>query len=280
MNIADRSIGPSEPVYLIADPGGNHNGSLSTALRLIEVAAECGADAIKFQFFRADTMVAPDHPDYDTFKQYEIPNFWLKPMKDHAADCGIHLFYSVFAAEDVAALEELADPPAYKVASAELTYTDLLEAVAATGKPVILSTGMSEWEQVKLALAFCPDAEILHCVSAYPTPPEEINLRRVQNPGAQYIGLSDHTADPYAAPLMAAALGASVMEKHFRLEGSTGPDAPFSIFPDDLKRLATSLHQAHLMLGDGVKRVMPSEQAALADRRVLINGKWLRGYPA
>lgn len=284
MKIADRQIGPGHPVYLIAEAGSNHNGYLSHALRLIQAAADAGADAVKFQRFTADNMVAPDHPDYLTFKRYAIPDFWLKPMKDEADECGIHLFYSVFCPDDVATLEKLADPPAYKIASAELTYTDLLTAVAATGKPMILSTGMSTRADYDRCVDALYDGGLrtlsnvifLHCVAAYPAPPADMNLSCLSPYG---WGLSDHTADPYAAPLMAAGLGASIVEKHFTMSRQQeGPDHSFAIEPHELKALATSLHQAHLMLGDGVKRVMPSEQAALSDRRVLINGKWLRGY--
>lgn len=286
MNINGREIGPGNPVWLVAEAGSNHGGSLNTALRLVEVAAECGADAVKFQFFRANEMVAVGHPDFETFLHYEIPEFWLKPMRDHAAECGITLFYSVFSHEDVAVLESLDSPPAYKVASAELTYTALLDAVAATGKLVILSTGMSTARDVVRALTDLPKGTpfaMLHCVSAYPAPPEDMNLlaARIQTCDGSLWGLSDHTAEPFAAPLMAAALGASIIEKHFTLDRSQeGPDHAFAIEPDELRALAVALHDAHKLLGDGVKRVMPSERAALSDRRTLQNGKWLRGMPA
>jgi sialic acid synthase SpsE len=286
MQIGTRKVGAGEPVYFIAEVGSNHLGDIDQARKLIDVAADCGADAVKMQFFRADTMVAPDHPDYATFKRFEIPEWWLPVLHKRAHENAIELFYSVFSPDDVPLLNEFVN--VWKVASAELTYTDLLQAVAKTGKPVIVSTGMSDDEDMETLVADLLDLGLhgryvlLHCVSAYPAPPTEVNLHVLDEAIlAQYQGLSDHTADPYAAPLMAAALGACLLEKHFTMSREDdSPDAPFALIPSELKALATSLHQAHLMLGDGVKKVQPSERAALSDRRVLIDGRWLRGYPA
>lgn len=256
-----------------------------TGMRLITEASRAGADFVKFQRFRADTMVAQNHPDWSTFKKYEIPDEWITEFVVYGKVLHTPVFFSVFHPDDVEAVMRFApDVVALKIASAELTYPDLLTAVAATGKPVILSTGMATDDDLdevdKWRNTIHWNTALLHCVSAYPAPPEEVDLtlfRYYRQRG--FLGLSDHTADPYAAPLMAAALGASIIEKHFRLDNSTGPDAPFSIKPDDFKRLATSLHVAHLMLGDGVKRVMASEQASLSDRRTLQGGRWLRGMP-
>ncbi len=279
MQIAGRAIGPGQPVYLVAEVGSNHGGSLDTAMKMVAVAAECGADAVKFQYFRAATMVPKNHPDYATFKANEIPNFWLPELRSASKAFGISVFFSVFDPADVAALERY-DVPAYKIASAEMTYTALLEAVAATGKPVMLSTGMStihDCEEGINRLWQADDLFVLHCVSAYPAPPEQVNLSVLRQYGGLFKGLSDHTAEPFAAPLMAAALGASIIEKHFTLDrNQEGPDHAFAIEPAELKALATALHSAHLLLGDGNKRVMPSEMASLSDRRSAATG-WLRG---
>lgn len=285
MNIAGVDIGPGQPVRLIAEFGSNHGGSLDKARRLIDTAAEAGADFVKGQYISSpDIMVERDHPDYKAYGDVVVPMPWLSILGRHAEDAGIPLFWSVFDVADVKVLED-AGVPTYKIASAELTYVPLLEAVAATDKPTLVSTGMARQGDVdKARHCFAWDQVLfLHCVSAYPAPPEDMNLWHVFEDWREIygydFGLSDHTADPFAAPLMAAALGACIIEKHYRLVDSTGPDADFAIFPAELAALATALHNAHLLLsGDGVKRVMPSEEASLSDRRTVhADGRWLRG---
>lgn len=280
MKIGRHEVGPGQPVYLLAEMGSNHGGNLETALQLIRTAAKAGADGVKAQFFTADVMVEKGHPDYKTYQQCELPSWWFAPMRKCTDEHGIDFVLSVFAPEHVPLVVPYVD--AIKIASAELTYTPLLEAVVATGKPVILSTGMATAaEVVKAAVTDLPHhypVAVLHCVSAYPAPPEDMNLTAGATSWCPW-GLSDHTEEPFAAPLMAAALGASVIEKHYRLLDSTGPDADFAIYPAELAALARALHNAHLLLlGEGVKRVMPSEEASLSDRRTVhADGRWLRG---
>lgn len=282
MKIANVDVCPDHPVRLIAEFGSNHAGSLDKAKRLIDTAAKAGADFVKGQYISsADVMVERRHKDWPEYQRFAIPQGWLVPLHKHAEQAGIPLFWSVFSSDDVAILEDVG-VPAYKIASAELTFVPLLEAVAATGKPVILSTGMATDRDSGTACQTLyrhglsgDSLVVMHCVSAYPAPPADMNLRAL---GRGIYGLSDHTEEPFAAPLMAAALGASVIEKHYRLLDSTGPDADFAIYPAELAALARALHNAHLLLGEGVKRVMPSEEASLSDRRTVhADGRWLRG---
>lgn len=282
MKIANVDVGPGHPVRLIAEFGSSHGGSLDKAKRLIDTAAKAGADFVKGQYISsADVMVERRHKDWPEYQRFAIPQGWLVPLHKHAEQAGIPLFWSVFSPDDVPILEDVG-VPAYKVASAELTYTPLLDAVAATGKPALLSTGMAGLDEAYDAAMHFERGYVLllHCVSSYPSPPDDMNLFCIQEPDrCQALdGLSDHTEEPFAAPLMAAALGACIVEKHMRLLDSTGPDADFAIYPTELAALARALHNAHMLLGDGVKKVMPSEEASLSDRRTVhADGRWLRG---
>lgn len=249
MIIDGREIGPDHPPYIIAEVSCNHGGSLHAALDLIEAAKECGADAVKFQCYMAHTItIDSDRPEftvqdgpwqgrnlYQLYKTTETPYNWFLPIMRRAKEVGITWFASVFDRGHVDVLECL-DCPAYKIASFEITDTPLIRYAAATGKPLIISTGMAGDREIAGAYgagwhnpAAHPPA-LLACTSAYPTPVEESNLgqiRRLLRYGV--VGISDHSIGP-EIPIAATALGASIIEKHFRFGHiHNTEDAAFSL---------------------------------------------------
>ncbi|MEC9409855.1 MAG: pseudaminic acid synthase, partial [Pseudomonadota bacterium] len=247
-SISGRKIGASFKPYIIAEVSANHNGDLAKALQTIDAAADAGASAVKIQTYTADTMTIDcDLPDfqihgglwdgyklYDLYKWAETPYEWHKAMFDHAKARGITLFSTPFDESAVELLESLG-APAYKVASFELTDIPLIRCIAATGKPMIMSTGMASLEEVKEAVdaarAFgCNDLVLLHCISSYPAPMEQANIRQMaslENEFGVTVGLSDHTLGTVAS-VAAVSLGACVIEKHFTLSREDkGPDSEF-----------------------------------------------------
>lgn len=306
--IADRVVGSGRPCYVIAEIGSNHDGDLDRALALIEMVAEAGADAAKFQLFRAGSLYPPNcgtvptpAEDLDFFavlSDLELPAEWLPAMGASARECGIDLFASPF---DEATLDLLieAGHPAVKIASAELSHLPLISRAAATGLPLLLSTGMATVADIDEALGAAADARsrvvLLQCVTAYPAPEEEANLRVIPALREAFgvpVGLSDHTLDARAAPLVAAAVGAAVIEKHVTYDRSAaGPDHSFAIEPDELGGLVTAVKalsdeapadrlpavarelgddRVERLLGDGRKHVAPSEALlAACDRRAI-----------
>jgi N-acetylneuraminate synthase len=277
LSIPDRFADPQAPTFIVAEAGSNHDGDLSQAHRLIDVAVEAGVDAVKFQTFEArrlyprsagtsDYLRRPT-PIYELIERMEMPADWLPELRDHAQDAGIAFISSPF---DEAAVE-LLDPyvAAFKIASYELTHVPLLQAVARHGKPVLLSTGASDLDEVRAALetlreAGCSDPILLQCTAAYPTPPEAANVRALvtlhEELGVR-SGLSDHTREPTAAPAAAAALGACVIEKHFTLSNDLpGPDHAFAVEPDELRAMVRAVRGVEAVLGSGAKRVLGEER--------------------
>lgn len=263
-------IGPNYPPYIIAELSANHNGSLERALETIDEAKRCGASAIKLQTYTADTMtIDSDRPEflikggpwdgyklYDLYKWAETPFEWHKAMFDHARKIGITVFSTPFDESAVDLLEEL-DAPAYKIASFELTDLPLIEYVAKTGKPMIMSTGLATEEEIQEAVdtarnAGCEELVLLHCISSYPAPLEQANVAQLVELGKRFEavpGLSDHTLGTTAS-VAAVALGACLIEKHFILSrGDGGPDSGFSIEPDELARLCKDTHDAWAAVG-------------------------------
>jgi pseudaminic acid synthase len=268
--IAGRSIGAGHAPYVIAELSGNHNGQIARALRLIEVAHEAGADAVKLQTYTADTItIDHDGPEfiiqggpwhgrrlYDLYSEAHTPWEWHPELFSHAAKLGIHCFSSPFDGTAIEFLSEL-DAPAFKIASFEVIDTPLIRHAASKGKPLIISTGMASGDEVAAAVAAAQGAgnqqiALLHCVSGYPTPPEEANLRRIAALRERYdlpIGLSDHTLGTDVA-VAAVALGASIIEKHITLaRADGGPDAAFSLEPDELAALVKGVRTAFVALG-------------------------------
>ncbi len=268
--MAGRAIGPDEPPYVIAEISGNHNGKYERAAELVRLAAECGADAVKLQTYTPDTMTIDcARPEFsigagpwagrnlhDLYREAHTPWDWQPRLKELADEIGITLFSTPFDESAVDFLEAM-DVPAYKVASFENTDVALLERVAATGKPVIVSTGMASLAEISdsvehLRAAGCRELALLRCCSAYPAPPRAMHLRTIPHLAETFdvvAGLSDHTLSNEVA-VTAVALGASIVEKHFigaRSDG--GPDAAFSIEPDELASLVASIQAASAACG-------------------------------
>lgn len=288
--INGRPIGTDHPPYVIAEMSGNHNGDLNRALALIGAAKAAGADAVKLQTYTADTMTIDHHGPgfdiegglwdgrnlYELYQEAHTPWEWHKPLFDHARKLGIAIFSTPFDSTAVEFLEGL-EAPAYKIASFEVVDIPLIEQVARTGKPIIMSTGMATDSEVSEALAAIRDnggrdVVVLHCVSGYPTAPTESNLTRIPFLAAKFgatVGLSDHTMG-IAVPIAAVALGAAVIEKHFTLaRADGGPDAAFSLEPAELSALTEGVRTAWQALGTPERKLAPSEERSAIYRRSL-----------
>jgi N-acetylneuraminate synthase len=283
-------IGPDHPPYIIAELSANHNGSLEHALSTIDEAKKRGASAIKLQTYTADTMtIDSDRPEflikggpwdgfklYDLYKWAETPFEWHKAMFEHARKIGITVFSTPFDETAVDLLEEL-DAPAYKIASFEVTDLPLIEYVAKTGKPMIMSTGMASEQEIEEAVATarnagCEQLVLLHCISSYPAPMEQANIAQVKELGNRFQaipGLSDHTLGTTAS-VAAVALGACLIEKHFILNRQDGgPDSGFSIEPEELERLCVETREARLAIGHvGYTRQKAEEQNRIFRRSI------------
>ena len=286
--IAGRPIGPGHPPFIIAELSANHGASLQRALQLLEVAKESGADAVKLQTYTADTMTI-DHRGadflikgglwdgrylYELYREAHTPWEWHGTLFARARELGLIVFSTPFDATAVDLLESL-DAPAYKIASFELVDLPLIARVAATGRPVIISTGMGSREEIADAVgtfrrAGGRDLLLLHCVSGYPTPIEQINLRRIPALAIEHeclVGLSDHTLGVEVA-IAATALGACAIEKHFTLRRSDGgPDSAFSLEPSELTALVSGTRVAFSSLGEGAEVRSAVESGNMAFRR-------------
>jgi N,N'-diacetyllegionaminate synthase len=271
-----RRLGPGKPAFVVAEVGFNHNGDVELAKKMIESAAENGADAVKLQTFIAKEMISnsliandPDNPGneipfYEFFQRYELSRSDYEILFAHAKKINIPLFSTPFDEGSLEMLVELG-MPAIKIASPDLTYLPFLEKVAKTGLPVVLSTGMGNEEEISKALETlqlkCPII-LLHCVSNYPSQYEEMNLNCMETLRAKFnvpLGLSDHTIDNLSA-VVAASLGAVLIEKHFTTDRNLpGVDQSISIEPQELKSLKTELINVNQILGDDKKQIQPSE---------------------
>jgi pseudaminic acid synthase len=298
IEIAGRRIGSGYAPFVIAELSANHNGSLERALLTIDAAHLAGADAIKLQTYTADTMTIDcDRDDfmikgglwdgynlYDLYRLAETPFEWHQAMFTHARKLGITAFSTPFDESAVDLLEKL-DTPAYKIASFENTDLPLIRYVAKTGKPIIMSTGMASEEEIAEAVdaarsAGCKELVLLHCISSYPAPIDQANIRQLAELGRRFDvvpGLSDHTLGTTAS-VAAVALGACVIEKHFTLNrADKGPDSEFSIEPDELKRLCKDTHDAWLALGQIGYDRQPVEEGSKVFRRSIY---FVRDLPA
>ncbi|XDZ52678.1 pseudaminic acid synthase [Neisseriaceae bacterium CLB008] len=290
IQISNRSIGMNYAPYIIAELSANHNGNIDTALRLIEEAKKAGADAIKLQTYTADTITLNAQTDdfkiqgglwngrtlYELYEEAHTPWDWHPILFDHARKLGITMFSSPFDTSAVDFLESL-NAPAYKIASFEAIDLPLIQYVAATKKPMIISTGMADREEISEAIdaalsAGCTQLAVLHCVSGYPAPAEDYNLRTIPdiiNSFGLVTGLSDHTLDNTTA-VTSVALGASIIEKHFTLNrNGGGPDDSFSLEPSELTALCVQSKTAWSALGKINYGRKSSEQGNVQFRRSL-----------
>ena len=260
--IGDHLVGDGEPVFVVAEIGSNHNGELEIARELVRNAAASGADAVKFQLFRADSLYPPncgvvDTPMgavdlFETFREFALPEEWLEELSATAKREGLVFLCTAFDEETLAAVVAL-DPPALKVASPELNHLPLLRSAARLRRPLVCSTGLCTLLDIDEAVITVreewADAEIvlLQCVSAYPLPPEQSNLAVIETLRRAFgfpVGVSDHTVEPERTPAIAVAAGACLIEKHITLDRSLrGPDHAFAIEPDELGRLVSVVHR-------------------------------------
>lgn len=290
IKIEGREIGRGFSPYIIAEMSANHSGNIDNAYRLILEAKKAGADALKIQTYTPETITLnSDLPDfliqgglwdgrtlYDLYQEAHTPWEWHKPLFEYARNIGITIFSSPFDSTAVDLLENL-NAPAYKIASFEAIDLALIRYVAATGKPMIISTGMANIEEIEEAISAaqqggCKQLAILHCVSGYPAPPEDYNLQTISDMTERFglvTGLSDHTLDNTTA-IASISLGASIIEKHFTLDRNGGsPDDSFSLEPSDLSALCRDSKIAWSALGKVDYGRKSSEQENVQFRRSL-----------
>lgn len=282
VKIGDKKIGYGYPCFIIAEAGSNHNGKFSTVKRLISVAAERGADAIKFQLFTPECL-SNDTATQRILRRYEFKREWLPSLKQYADSKGIIFLATPFDEEAVDALNGVG-VEAYKIASGDLNYSKLLIAVAKKDKPIILSVGMATKKEIQDAIEVIKSAGnnkiiLLHCVADYPTKPGDANLLRIKTLRKTFglpVGFSDHTQGIHIA-LSSICLGAVVIEKHFTLNrNQRGPDHPFAIEPDELDALVKGTRDIGNAMGDGILRPLKCEKTGLLlGRRSLYAKKYI-----
>lgn len=274
--IGDRMVGGNAPCFIIAEAGSNHNGSLERAFALVDAAADAGADAVKFQSFKAAKLYPRDagRSDYlnqdrsifDIIREMEMPDQWVPKLAEHCRSRGIIFLSSPFDEGSA----DLLNPyvPAFKVASYEMTHIPLVRHVAAKGKPVIISTGTADLSEVAATVEEFyrtgnMELALLQCTAKYPAPLGAVNVRAMlalKEAFGVVTGLSDHSREPLPAPIAAVALGADIIEKHFTLSNKLpGPDHAFAVEPHELKAMVAHIRMAETALGSGVKVSLADE---------------------
>jgi N-acetylneuraminate synthase len=290
IEINGRKIGPGHPVYIIAEMSGNHGQSFDQAVRILEAAKDAGADAVKLQTYTADTLtIRCDNKHFriqgspwagrtlhDLYSEAFTPWEWQPKLKETAENLGLDLFSTPFDKSAVDFLEQM-EVPAHKIASFENCDLPLLRRVARTGKPIIVSTGMATLEELTEAVETIREAggqglALLKCTSAYPAPPEEMNLRTIPDLADVFdvpVGISDHTLG-LVVPITAVSLGASIIEKHLTLSrAEPGPDSAFSLEPEEFKAMVESVRSAEKAMGAICYGVSPAEEKSRVFRRSL-----------
>ncbi|MDI3546985.1 MAG: hypothetical protein PWR10_637 [Halanaerobiales bacterium] len=281
IKIGKRLVGKGQSTFIIAEAGSNHNGDLDQARKLIDIAADSGVDAVKFQTFTADKIAARtddkimelgDEYDiadnlYELYKKLELPREWQQELQDYAQKQGLIFLSTPFDYEAVDQMDELG-VPAFKVASFECIDIPFLRYIAKKGKPIILSTGMANLGEIEEALEaiYSEDNDqviLLHCGISYPMPVEDVNLAAMDTMSQAFqvpVGYSDHTMG-ITVPVAAVARGAKVIEKHFTLDRNLpGPDHKFALEPDELKAMVKGIREAELAIGIPIKKLVPSEE--------------------
>ncbi|MBG84512.1 MAG: pseudaminic acid synthase [Phycisphaerae bacterium] len=273
-----RRIGQGESPFVVAELSGNHNGNFERAIELADAAIDAGADAIKLQTYTPDTMTIKCDAKpfqiqkgpwagrnlYELYEWAHTPWDWHAPIFEHVKKRGCCCFSTPFDKTSLELLEGL-ECPIYKIASFEIVDLELIKAVAATGKPMVISTGMSSHDEISDALESayaggCRSLVLLHCVSGYPTPVEEINVQSMARLGEEFnvpVGLSDHTLGTLV-PTIATSMGACFIEKHVTLNRADGgPDAGFSLEPDEFSEMAAAARTAWRVLGSADMQLRP-----------------------
>ena len=297
IKIEKHSVGDGLPCFIVAEAGGNHNLVLEQALKLIDIAADAGVDAVKFSLSRAKTMYPPNAgyaeylgmktPIYEMIKRREMPFEWIPELMNYSREKGLVFLCSSFDDETTDVLAKY-DIDAFKIASYEATHQPLLRYVARKGKPIIMSVGVTLLDEIKesieVILSEGNDQLILmHCIGSYPAPVEDTNLKMIQMLKEEFgcpVGISDHSRNPTLVPSCAATLGANIIEKHFTISNLLpGADHPFAIEPDELKKLVEFVRMAQRALGDSEKLIAPSEKELynFARRTIFATKKIKRG---
>jgi N-acetylneuraminate synthase/N,N'-diacetyllegionaminate synthase len=284
LKLGDKLVGDGYPTFVIAEAGSNHNGSLEQAKKLIDVAVEAGADAVKFQIYTAENLYSKYTPEfsylkgkntYELIKSIETPRDWIKELARYCEEKNIHFLASAFDFEAVDLLDKYS--PAFKIASFEITDLELIKYAAEKRKPMIISTGMANLGEIEDTINAIKsvgneDIILLHCNSLYPTPVEIVNLKAMETMKTAFkvpIGFSDHTLGIYI-PLAAVAIDACVIEKHFTLDRNLpGPDHSFAIEPDELKEMVRCIREVEKAKGNGIKEKskLESEEMYITARR-------------
>jgi N-acetylneuraminate synthase len=291
LSINGRRIGVGNPMYMIAEMSANHHQSLDEAMGILEEAKSAGADAVKLQTYTPDTLTIDCDSEpfrigagtlwegrrlYELYGEAYMPWDWHRPLQKRAAELGLDLFSTAYDETALEYLERL-DMPAYKIASFENVDLPLIRRIARTGKPIILSTGMASLEEIGEAVSAAREAgakelALLKCTSAYPSPPEEMNLRAIPNLAETFgvpVGLSDHTLGT-AVPVAAVALGCCILEKHFtRSRSVAGPDSAFSLEPGEFRQMVDMIRTAEAAMGSVRYGVGAREAASRVFRRSL-----------
>jgi N,N'-diacetyllegionaminate synthase len=278
VKISNKTIGGESPCFIIAEIGMNHNGDIELAKKIIDAAADCGVDAVKFQMFTAEKLVTKDAVTYgavkghlpkyqqEMYKKYELTKEQYLELRKYAENLGLVFFASVWDEENADLLEAVGGQ-IFKTGAQDLTHLPLIEHIAKKNKPVILSTGMSTIDEIKEAVdtvrKYNDNLVILHCVSSYPAKAEDTNLRSMITLMDTFncpVGFSDHTPD-ILTDVAAVAIGAKVIEKHFTIDKSLpGVDHHLSFDPAEMKAMVQSIRAVEQMLGSREKKVVPSEE--------------------
>jgi len=291
IEIRGRRVGPGYPVYIVADLSANHSQNYNQAVKLLKAAKIAGADAVKLQTYTPDTLTIPSDKDcfrinagtpwdgrtlYELYQEASMPWEWQPKLKAIASGLNIDLFSTAFDASALAFLEKM-DVPVHKVASFEIVDIPLIESMARTSKPLIISTGMATLAEIKDAVQAArkggaKQIALLKCTSAYPAPLEDMNLRTISHLAETFdvpVGLSDHTLDP-DVPIAAVALGACIVEKHLTLSrGIRGPDSAFSLEPSEFKTMVKALRTVEITIGKVSYGKSASEAGSRIFRRSL-----------